>query len=131
MNILEVSNMDDFIKFLSANKEWLFSGLAISIIGFIGSLFIGKVKGYDKTVEKNTIKINGDVHGKVLINNKSGHTNALLYLFFVLTVFFLLLIICSIMTMEPVSKNDLPSDRITEDLILSNSKNKKVKQRIL
>lgn len=122
--------MDDFIKFLIANKEWLFSGLAISIIGFIGSLLIGKVKGCDKTVEKNTIKINGDVHGKVLINNKSGHTNALLYLFFVLTVFFLLLIICSSMAKEPENKNDSPSDRIIEttqtgDLMLSNSKNDK------
>lgn len=127
MNILEVSNMDNFIELLSVNKEWLFSGLAVSIIGFISSLLIGKVKGCDKTVEKNSIKINGDVHGKVLINNKSGHTNVLIYLFFVLTVFFLLLIMCSSMAKEPANKNDSPSDRIIEttqtgNLMLSNSK---------
>ena len=64
------------------NKDWLFSGLGISIITLIATIFInnkGKaIDGMDKS-NNNNIGINSNVDGNIyqdiIINNFSGENN--------------------------------------------------------
>lgn len=52
--------MDIFINYLIKNKEWVFSGLGISVIGAIISLIKILINHHKKTSQKSMKQINKD-----------------------------------------------------------------------
>ncbi|MDP8170656.1 hypothetical protein QJU96_05055 [Pasteurella skyensis] len=60
-----MQHWDQFVVYISKNKEWLFSGAGLMAIGFIVKFFI-KPK---PTNTNNTIEAGRDINGDITINN--------------------------------------------------------------
>ena len=55
---------NNIIEYIISNKEWLFSGIAVSIISFLASVFINKT-------QQNTTKENKRKHLEIALKGKS------------------------------------------------------------
>ncbi|MDP8174251.1 hypothetical protein [Phocoenobacter skyensis] len=62
-----MQHWDQFVVYISKNKEWLFSGAGLMAIGFIVKFFI-KPKPTN-TNTNNTIEAGRDINGDITINN--------------------------------------------------------------
>lgn len=105
--------MKTFLMWLTDNKEWLFSGLIVSIITTVFSYTMSiKNNNVGTCSDKNTISINGNVKGKVIINNKHGGKNVGFYLGLICAIGFILLLICSLLKLDV---DDTKSDSTMEE----------------
>ena len=64
--------MDLIINWISTNKEWVFSGVGIMIIGLIIKFFFNSSKksSTNKEAKSRSVYINGNVKGGVFTGDK-------------------------------------------------------------